>query len=97
MKRRQNPREDEAEKYRTHREQFEARWHSDRAALLEESTDHCPFCDRALPPRAINRTMGQWIEPSAYDTATNVFLVRRTSCGCEAEREAVAVQLEQEQ
>jgi DNA replication protein DnaC len=78
------------------RTQFLYRWNTDRAALLEEWTNECPFCGRELLPRALDRDTGEWVEPDDYDQAQNVALIRRTSCGCEQEQAAVAVQKEQE-
>ena len=97
MRTQKTPRQIDDEKYELSRQQFQARWRTDRDTLINEYTALCPFCERLLLPRAIDRVAGQWIESDAYDQHDDIMLIRRTSCGCEEEADAIAVQQEQEQ
>jgi len=67
------------------RHEYRQRCVNDRASLISEYTVECPFCHRSLEPVVLER-------PSPPYEPGEVTLIRRTSCGCEQERAAIAEQ-----
>ena len=64
-------------------------WNTNRAALLAEYTEVCPFCSRELEPIA-HEAPAQTFGPG------HVWIARRTKCGCAGEQAAIAAQRQQQ-
>jgi len=64
-------------------------WRLDPAAVLAEYTEVCPFCSRSLEPLVLNA-------PAPPYNPGEVWITRKTSCGCPQERAAIAEQKAEE-
>jgi DNA replication protein DnaC len=68
----------ERRKYTQHRAMIQRRYHTDRTALLQESTWTCSFCGAVHPPTVYDHPLHEG----------NVMVIRKERCGCAGEIEA---------